>query len=401
MPNLDLLNEFWVRAERKRFHASYATRVRESRPFSLDDELTEIVGEIAFGSRSLNPSIMRRYVKSARPVFDKMWIECDYARGFAHRLTPGAETTGVPDSARLFGDVSRIGWIIDALPGDRGYSAARVGHTHMVNERHDEIGPALYPIIHLLQRAQDLDYTQAFNHMTARIDRINPSVVAAMRDFNQQPRLRRAYWGYGDDATLDGMHAVMIEPTFAMTLERGLPDDGALTPDEKLYGDAFAVMQHSIVEQASEIRFISVALALLCALPVKFTPYKPSGRAMMRGTTRPYLSSSIVTIEMPRSRRRIKEIEDRLLRAEEAQRRRAHEVIGHYRTADAPPRSEALRLDEGAPPRWESYIDRDGKARWRQWIAPHMRGDASLGFVQHDAYDVVHGQGSLLSRPTR
>ncbi len=58
---------------------------------------------------------------------------------------------------------------------------------------------------------------------------------------------------------------------------------------------------------------------------------------------------------------------------EEYAKRRAHEVRGHWRCSPT-------QINE----RWLPFIDVNGQNLFRIWIENHMRGDASLGFVQHN-----------------
>jgi len=126
-------------------------------------------------------------------------------------------------------------------------------------------------------------------------------------------------------------------------------------------------------EQRGDLRFVVAALALLNHTPVIYKPHKPRGRMLASGTTRPFIESRIVTINVPQTRKRLKLIDDALRAAHHYQRRKRHAVRGHWRVAE-----------KSHGDRWAPFFDPfEERMRWRIWIADHERGDASLGWVDH------------------
>lgn len=112
-------------------------------------------------------------------------------------------------------------------------------------------------------------------------------------------------------------------------------------------------------ESIGDARFLVAILAMINSVPISSTVTQTGGRRVGRkGRVSAYLGHTTVTIEYPH-----KEVRLKLRQAlTEQAKRRAHMVRGHWRHYKNPER--------------------------RVWIAPHQRGDASIGFVTHD-YNVT------------
>ncbi|AXQ69337.1 hypothetical protein HOU02_gp388 [Caulobacter phage CcrBL9] len=144
------------------------------------------------------------------------------------------------------------------------------------------------------------------------------------------------------------------------------------------------IMGAALYDQTGDLGLIVTALSLINEIPVRFVEHQPRGSLRAGGRMRPYMRSSIVSIEVPATRRRIKDIEKTIKQKVEAAKRARHEVRGHWMTADKPPRVEQTRETK----RWETYFDREGRIRWRTWVDNHMRGSAEVGYVQQ-VYEVT------------
>src|ERR1700749_1007674 len=121
--DLDLLNEFWKRTQKEKPYARYNSAMKQVRPFSLDDEVVEIVAEMASGEH--RHKMMPIYRRMARLPFPYMWIEFDYE--VLHRWRVKKGTT--PDSDReLYGRPSRLGFLLDPLHStDDGFRVTTIG----------------------------------------------------------------------------------------------------------------------------------------------------------------------------------------------------------------------------------------------------------------------------------
>jgi hypothetical protein len=392
MANLDLLNEFWKRTEQEQKWHGYASTVRKLRPFTLDAELAGIVSKLA----DTGEKTLRNYLQTARLPYPSMWIEADFATAFAH-IKWGA------DQFRLSHEMpTRVGWLLTEAPPDSGLFA--VTRVAMVPDRDDgsELKAMIYPVSHLFSPTASLNVDNAFRTLDGRI---HSEVLEAIREVNSDPTFQLLAWGGDsmaahrvwrregrgpqiDEARAGPLYqtnvAVMEPAMIALCVNPITPDD-AVSIKERAKNILFAGM----ADQTGELGFICAALALINEVPCKYVPYKPSGVLRAGGRLRPYMSSSIVTIEVPATRRRIRDIQDHLkAKGREAIRHARHEVRGHWRHVDQLPRETENHH------RWERFEDRDGRMRWRMWIPKHERGDAKLGWVKQ-TYHVTRGRGRI------
>lgn len=118
------------------------------------------------------------------------------------------------------------------------------------------------------------------------------------------------------------------------------------------------LIEDSLLEQRGIARFLISLLAAINDIPMLYRNVDArSGHRTKRANKVQYLSHSVVSIKAPKT----KAIDWFVKKLDAAHgRKRRHEVRGHWRT----------------------MIDRKSRvAIGRTWIEPHMRGDASLGFV--------------------
>lgn len=375
---LDLLNEFWRRTEQEDAFKGYSD-IKRARPFTLDDEMDEVVGDLAFHEPT-NDRVMRRFLASARLPFPMMWIEHGqkgFDRGVIHAPEAPPERTG---------------WLLREIPGDQGgFSAMRISRVMNTN---DKVARASsYPLIHVVQPNGGIDY-RVFGPEPKGTNTWVDHSLRAMREINRLPAIALAGWNAtatekGDDVDvvmaalqdnpLYGTSALMLDPRYAKKVIEETPGDPV--PAIASY------VRTASQEQIGELRYLITALALLNEVPVRFVPFKPSGHIRAGGRLKPYMASSIVTLEVPATRRRIRDLREHLKHSgKEAMSKRRHEVRGHWRHAD--------KLPMMHPERWERFEDREGRLRWRTWIPNHARGDASLGWVRQ-SYEVTRGRGSI------
>lgn len=387
MANLDLLNQFWKRTEQEAEFRGYASAVRRLRPFTLDAELADICGQLA----DTNERTLRSYLHTARLPYPMMWLECDHATAFKH-IDRSRSGWRLHEAEPI-----RVGWLIVEAPEGSGvYAITRV--CSMPDPNDGEVKALIFPITHLYSPTVRLDTNNALRSLEGRI---HEDVLRALRELNQDPTFPLAAWG-GDSLTVHkierrggvGPHIEMARKSPLYQSNVCLLEPRMLklcvepiTPDDKtIYERTRSVMFAGLADQMGEVGFVVSALALLNEVPVKYVPYKPKGSIRVKTGMRPYMTSSIVSIEVPATRRRIKEIEKHLKGAGEAARRARHEVRGHWRHTD--------KLPGTNPDRWERFIDRDGRLRWRTWIDHHERGDASLGWVKQ-TYHASKGRGRI------
>ncbi len=394
MANLDLLNLFWKRTEQEAPFRRYSAMVRQVRPFSLVADLAEVASQLADTSEKT----LRSYLHSARLPFPIMWLECDHALAMEHIGRPA-------DGWRLHeADPIRVGWLImESPPGTGRYTMTRV--SSLVDPDDGQVKANLSPVIQMWSADVRLDVTNGFTSLTGQVD---PEILRAIRTINAEPTYSRMAWrDYSspteelpwriDDALeeearkspLYQTNVALLEPR---TLELCVKP---ITPDQStIYERAVDMLFAGMVDQKGELGFVVAALALMNELPVRYVPYRPSGNLRTGGRLRPYMSSSIVSLEVPATRRRIKDIQKHLKHAGEAAKRARHEVRGHWRHAKTLPRYEDNHH------RWERHYDpiTEEPQGWRMWIPNHERGDANLGWVKQ-SYNVHRGRGEIPRPP--
>lgn len=372
--DLDLFNEFWLRTEREEAFAPYRNSMRKARPFALSDEIDDMVASLSLADHDDEKT--RRHLASAKLPYPVMWLEHGNA-GFGRRLPFEMES--------LFGTPQRTGWLLLARDGEETgekWEAVRVSRVR--NEVSGEMTASLYPLMHRVSTTDKIeDFTVA-----------GPSdgplgEAYAMLNYMQTDTATTSMigWGHSDKAEIDhddaqkeqvlrssplyGQAHVVIDPGFMRKIvaDNFSPKDGVAR-----------MVRKAAVDHISELRYLVAALALMNEVPVEFVPFRPSGHVRLGGRMRPFMSSSVVSITVPASRRRLKDIDKLLQQRGEAAKKARHEVRGHFR--------HAKKLPTKNPERWARAEDSDGRPVWRTWISHHLRGSAELGWVEQ-RYAVV------------
>lgn len=117
----------------------------------------------------------------------------------------------------------------------------------------------------------------------------------------------------------------------------------------------------SIELTTGRLRTLWSLLASINDIPVEISEVRVSKGFVARGTYKKFLGHSTITLNVPK-KSNLRKLAKILVAIS---RRRGHEVRGHFR--------------------------RVGAEKTRKWIAEHVRGDATLGWVVHD-YIVKHGE---------
>ena len=383
---LDLFNEFWLRTEREEQFSFLRDGMRKARAFAISDEIDEMVADLAL--KDMNDLKTARHLASARLPYPVMWIEHGN-RGFGRRLPPGIN--------RMFGEPERTGWLLRETTGPEGEVHGFMVHrvSRVVNETSGDLTASLYPLYHRVVLDEVIDYDLMLQEqlkVTPEEYGTHPDALLALTtifEMHTEPSTALIAWG-GVDSEL----SIDMPQEEAGALMRASPLYGksmfALENDflKRIIEGSFDVRQgvvsfvrNSSIDQLSELRYLVAALALMNEVPVEFVPFKPSGNVRMGGRLRPFMSSSVVSITVPQSRRRLKDI-DKLLQArgKEAQKKARHEVRGHYR--------HLTKLPAKNPERYEPFVTAEGRKVWRTFIAHHMRGSLEKGWVDQ-RYAVV------------
>ena len=134
-------------------------------------------------------------------------------------------------------------------------------------------------------------------------------------------------------------------------------------------------------ENAGILRWAVTALAILSEVPTQVgEEVQPTGRRMVAGSDKPFLSYRRLTLHLPNNKDPVRYINRKLDHAVAA-RKRAHDVRGHWRN---------YHLVEGCEHTWQQ-ADEDPTYRrctscgaFSRFIAEHVRGDATLGWVKKE-----------------
>ena len=386
--DLDLFHGFWWRAENDKTGQSwgrYLKAIKSAKAFSLSDDMVEVIAEMAFRGDPKDPATARRldgYRQLAKPPYEFSFIEFDYAP-----LAKWFDKNGFhTDQRPMFGAPERLGWLLDARTirtRDDTRIAKEYFSDRQVKVRNDVyritalgkqsdpvegtmLGAALHPIVQTVTTGPKFSLMP--NPETA-----NPAYIEAVVRGNEHGVSNAVCWGLlnTDNENLGALEDIHNNPLFGT---------GAIEP-EPLWLSQFSrtipgsdwstIMSNGCIEQRFDLRFIVAALALLNHTPVIYTPYRRKGFLRPRMEARPFMTTNLVTLEIPASRRRVKDINDHLKGMSGGWHNRRHEVRGHWRVSD-----------KQVTDKWEHFYDpMTEKWRWRLWIENHQRGDASLGWA--------------------
>ncbi len=390
---LDLLNEFWKRTEQEKLFSTYREAVRRATPFSLDDDMAATASKMA---ASADDAKLLRYLQAARLPYDILWIEADYEHAFAHQAP----------HKHAYGHPARVGWLMERKADDT-ITVMRIGSVFNTSDK--EVLASIYPLTQMWHPSRVLDHRSVFAAQFAREDDLDIiQINKAETMTNLDPAYLRLGWTekplpgsmqapagagalergeYENDlaraSPLNGRSVVFLEAQVLAGLVREARlSDGLKDPRQM----ATQVLHTAMSDQAGDLGFLCATLALVNEVPVDFVETRPSGSLRAGGRLRPYMRTSIVSLKVPATKRRIKDFDKTIKTAVEAAKRARHKVRGHFLTADKPPRAEVLREEK----RWETFFDpnHNGRLRWRTWISDCWRGTAEVGYVEQ-FYEVV------------
>jgi len=317
------------------------TRYREvlnrARRFVIDDTMLSLVVQV-----SQNIERLPLWIDLARLPFDECWFELDDSVRVA-ALGKSRTFDEPPESGFLFirERASASRWVaINFRPVDdqpRQYGAVWPGHVAIVvdpeaTEEHP-VGGGL----------GHLRLSREFNSVRSHVEYAAMGIEDGLTGRIIAP-----------DWCKDRL-AVVCEPINRLNFHARKKEARDRAEFQRRYFETYLLDNRGIA------RFLITLLAVINDVPTVQAEVQPrSGFQTIRNHRIPYLSHSVVRIKAPKTRP--VEWLDRKLMHAHGIRRRAHEVRGHWRTI---------------------YDRSTGEMKYRRWIAPHMRGDASLGYVRH------------------
>lgn len=338
-PRLDLLNDFWLKAEKDSDYAPYRKLIRRARPYSLDWDATQLITELSSG-----PTIGDKiaiYRKLARLPFDDIWIEFPYDARFEKRKALG--TTEIDERPEEAPD--RMGWLIQRM-SDTSWRAVTISR-YTDGDGNTQVDPFL--VTHLVSTDGPVEFR---SHVR------EPVLREVVEDAYRAGLAAGFMWGFGKKSHngvvqipshLHKTNAVDFETVTETRLSK-------IKDKKKRYDTALGCLEAASTELRGDLRFLVAALAVINETPITTHDSQPLGKARVGGGLRPYMINRVVSINLPKTKGRTRKVMAGLRLAERAMRR--HEVSGHWKN-----------------------VKRDGVVE-RKWINTYERGDASLGFVR-------------------
>jgi len=353
----DLLNAFAEAAEKEKHLNCYRGLIRRARPYSLDDDATALITELASGPTINDKLSIYRIL--ARLPFDVIWIELNYDARYYARVALG---TSVGEKPKDVPD--RMGWLMERITNTVWRATTVIRYAPEATESGRSVDT--FGVVHVVSTEGPLEFRSFVR---------DPVLRQAVMDINKpEPNhatsmIAALGWGFGDSANLAAHNG-------QRTMNIGLPShlEGSNAADlptsweplmEKVSKGVPSVklaktkkhMMDSAIELQGDLRFLMAALATINEVPVTYADWKPPGTRRIGGSIKEYMVNRVVTIAIPKKRGRTNKVM-KMLRLAEIRMRR-HEVGGY----------------------WKRVHYKDGRVE-RKWIKDYMRGDASLGFVR-------------------
>lgn len=369
---LDLLNSFWQRAEREDMFRPYLWAIKRARSFTLDSEATEIVANMAFsGDIALDKKFQKKvndYRQLARLPYPVVWLEVS-----GTVLDTLLASWGHKNRRSMFDVPERLGFLMDRNPSDEtSFRITTLGlMVDPVSRERGQTTPraSLFPCTQNVTTAPEGKLWQSHPSMPARLRETTNRA-------NAEGIMSAICWGtlpIDETGSFNGLKSIVRNTPLHMTssVELDLQWYKFMEATGKT-DNMDQVITNALTDQRFDLRFIVAALALLNHVPVRYVPYRPSGSMRCRAGIKPFMGTSVITVEIPATRRRMKLIEGHIKSRTEGWRNRRHEVKGHWRVSD-----------KQVTDKWERFFDPiQERPRWRLWIEEHERGDASLGYVE-------------------
>lgn len=361
MSNLDLRNAFWQECHKSNKFASYKHSIQRARPYTLDDDATELVTKLASGKSIFDKIATYRFL--ARLPFDEIWIEIPYEpRWRIKRELAVANTPEViPEDAP-----KRMGWLLKKIDTTT-WSAITV--VQFVNDR-GELEVSSFGIKQILNTNGPVTYQSELS---------DPKLRAIVYAINEHQIIPAMMWGFSaseDDKAADVFGNLRL-PTHlnrsvAIDLDKSWEHAWLTMLNEDAKSKSFEnrtkSLSNYVLQLAREVmgdmRYLTAALAVLNELPFVEKTVRPEGKIRIAGAIKTYMVNRVVTINIPKSRNSVTKAL-KLLRLAEVRMRR-HEVCGHWKR---------VRIKGGTELRW---------------VEPYARGDASLGYVRQVREVVSH-----------
>lgn len=341
----------YVGALNGRYAIDLRMKLRRAERIVLEDDFVRQVVQVSAPDGKINTDLVWKAMRLARAPFQTTWVEWDARASMAEQIALGT-LAEVPGNTRP----PRLGYLIEASEDGARWKFQEFCAPPPDHSWADAPGPAL---IRGALSTEPLQGSHPHLRRTPSGVRMNVNSVR-----NREVILLGASASTtAVVAEEDGTEIAAWEPLNQVALDLDELGFGMIFDfqighhDEKTMIDGLA---NDVRELGGSLRFIVFALALINTASITYD-HQPaaSGRNIGGGRSVPYMDHRTVRIQVPSGTRYVtRYLMTTLVQAH----RRAHQVRGHWRAAHV----------------------RRGKPISRQWVIPHVRGDASLGWVNQD-----------------
>lgn len=347
---------------------NFRTHFRQARRVSLSNSFLDRVVDKA------TPEQLIKRCDLANLPFDYMWLEWDqdYRTKISENLgisRPFQFTdSGYAEAERgLSRDMGRVGAF---LAREKPEDASKWTASLFVEDKNE--GIVAMSIIGL-----------AFDDDQILLESSNKH-LRNMQDYKGVPYIERVWGSMFDEEgnyllvgdmkrrILNSRATFIMEPFIGGNLDKIVP-----------YNILYDQLQRDMIGATGDIRFLVTVLATLNTPMVKFIKRESPGRYQWKLRNHTYMDYSLVEIDTTKVRTQT--MFDRVLDKawkEDYAKRRAHEVRGFWKNVEYGKSKFGCAHIPVA--REGDYALCEKCGNLIKWVDHHMRGDASIGFVQHD-----------------
>lgn len=331
-----LLDKFWQQCNRDKTYRGYRKILQESVAFRIDESTVRKICDLA----TQDPEKVLSYLPAARAPYDVTWIELDLHRRAAYNYEIATDPSRPgPDTPYQMGHLIRC------------VTPTKYLIYTVVSENENNVGMGLMPIVHMVNLDDDGPPDQMLDvrGMASISEDLDFAVLLAksmswgwVSTDEEEVRLPKA---------ANNHYNIGVDPVFIEGLR-----------ERKRSIHIESIIQSSIGECAGDIRWLICALAAINEVPtVTGREERTSGSFRGGGRMQPYLKHRTIELQIGRTMT-LKKMH-KLIGS--AAKKRAHRVRRHVRV-----------------------YHRGTAEEFSVWVEPHVRGDASLGWVHQD-YEVT------------
>jgi hypothetical protein len=330
-----LLDLFWKQCNRDKTYRPFRKLLQQCVAFQIDDKTSRHISDLA----TQEPEEILKYLPSAKAPYDLTWIEFDlHVRGnYNYKIGTSPAVAG-PETPW------RMGHLIRCETPER-----YVVYT-IVSPTDDEPTMGLMPMIHMINLGPEGPPLKMFD-VPAMDEHPEDGMIAVWQ-------AKSTAWGW---ISVDGSVRLPKEANNHYSL--GVDPVFIRRATEQGKGSQIGqVLRDSTEETSGDIRWLVCLLAAINEVPILVSGESQTpGRFSGGGKIQPFLKHRTVQLKIGREVK-VSRLSKMIIAAA---RKRAHRVRRHLR-----------------------IYNRGTEKEFSVWVEPHVRGDASLGWVHQD-YEIT------------